>query len=518
MSKSKRNRQQPQAVRAAPLPRPDSREIAVAHVSDKYSEYPSNGLTPVRLAEIFREADAGDVMRQMELFEEMEEKDPHLFSQLQTRKNAVTGLDYEVIPFGDDPRDKEIADFIGEQLGTIESFEDVETDLLDAVGKGFAVSEIMWGYDEGHVVVQEIRSRQQKRFFWDSLDDTFKVRTQEHSEGLLLPRNKFIVHRYKARSGHPSRAGVLRVTAWMYLFKNYDLKDWVSFCEVFGMPLRLGKYTAAASEADQRALMEAIYSLGTDAAGIIPDSTMIEFIESNKTTSVEIYEKLARYCDEQISKAILGQTLSSDSGGGSYAQGKVHNEVRHDLTAADAKALATTIRRDIIKPLVEYNFGYDVDAPLFTFASEETEDLKDTVTIYQTLNAMGLPISTEHIYNKFNIPKPEKGEELLKAPVSGQMTLPYPDMEQKSLKDMPEQEQIDILTDEARKQTEQIFQKMMEPVLKMVDKYESLDALQMALKNADTLKEVYREMDSPDLEDIMHQAIYLSTLVGRSQQ
>ena len=59
---------------------------------------------------------------------------------------------------------------------------------------------------------------------------------------------------------------------------------------------------------------------------------------------------------------------------------------------------------------------------------------------------------------------------------------------------------------------------MMETVLKMVDKYESLDALQMALKNADTLKEVYREMDSPDLEDIMHQAIYLSTLVGRSQQ
>ena len=83
---------------------------------------------------------------------------------------------------------------------------------------------------------------------------------------------------------------------------------------------------------------------------------------------------------------------------------------------------------------------------------------------------------------------------------------------------MPEQKQIDILTDEARKQTEQIFQKMMEPVLKMVDKYESLDALQMALKNEDTLKEVYREMDSPDLEDIMHQAIYLSTLVGRSQQ
>lgn len=84
---------------------------------------PLGRLTPVRLAEIFKEADAGDVLRQAELFEEMEEKDPHLFSQLQTRKNAVTGLDYEVIPFdSDDPRDKEIAEFVEAQIGGIEGF------------------------------------------------------------------------------------------------------------------------------------------------------------------------------------------------------------------------------------------------------------------------------------------------------------------------------------------------------------------------------------------------------------
>ena len=145
------------------LRRPDMREVAVAQVSDKYSEYPSNGLTPVKLAEILREADAGDVLRQMELFEEMEEKDPHLFSQLQTRKNAVTGLDFEVIPFGDEPLDKEIADFIEEQLNGIESFEDVENDLLDAIGKGFAVSEILWGYDASFGTRWTIRSRCERR-------------------------------------------------------------------------------------------------------------------------------------------------------------------------------------------------------------------------------------------------------------------------------------------------------------------------------------------------------------------
>lgn len=124
-------------------------------------------------------------------------------------------------------------------------------DLLDAIGKGFAVSEIMWSYDEGHVVVGDIRSRHQKRFFWDTVDDSFKVRTQDAPEGILLPKNKFIVHKYKARSGHPSRAGVLRVVSWMYLFKNYTLKDWVAFCEVFGMPLRLGKYQPGAKRGGQ---------------------------------------------------------------------------------------------------------------------------------------------------------------------------------------------------------------------------------------------------------------------------
>lgn len=137
--------------------------------------------------------------------------------------------------------------------------------------------------------------------------------------------------------------------------------------------------------------MEAIISLGTDAAGIVPSSTMIEFIESQKTTSVEIYEKLARYCDEQISKAILGQTLTSDSGGGSYAQSKTHNEVRHDLTVADAKSLAVTIRRDIIRPLVEFNYGSEANIPFFGFDCHEVEDQKEVVEIYKTLACdMGL--------------------------------------------------------------------------------------------------------------------------------
>lgn len=505
------------------LGKPVRARVAAGDVNDKYSTYPSNGLTPKRLARIFRAADDGDVLEQMELFEEMEEKDPHLFSQLQTRKLAVTGLDWEVQPFSDEEPDKTVADFIDEQLKGIENLDDIFIDMLDAIGKGVSVMEIEWGTGtDGADIIENIEYVHPKKLVWNSRTDEMEICTREFPSGAALPENKFVVHKYKAKSGHTSRNGILRVVSWMYLFKNYDVKDWVAFCEVFGMPLRLGKYSAAASEDDKKALMEAVYSLGSDAAGIVPDSTLIEFIESQKTTSVEIYEKLARYCDEQISKAVLGQTLTSDSGGGSYAQSKTHDEVRHDLTAADAKALAVTIRRDIIRPLVEYNFGVNANIPFFTFDCQEADDQKETVEIYKTLVCdMGLKIPESHIYKKFNIPKPEDGEKVLEPKESPYMQ-PKPEDEllAHSLKQEAGagQEQIDAMAAEAVKWAEGAFREMMKPVLNIVDTADDLETLRETLKDDEAVKKLYGEMESPELEDVLHQAMYLSELIGRGMQ
>lgn len=143
--------------------RPVTARVAVGDVNDKFSDYPSNGLTPRRLARIFREADEGNVRAQMELFEEMEEKDTHLFSQMQTRKLAVTGLDWEVQPFSEDEIDKEIADFIDEQLKGIENFDEVLIDMLDAIGKGISIMELAWTVEDGRNVIEDIEYVHPKR-------------------------------------------------------------------------------------------------------------------------------------------------------------------------------------------------------------------------------------------------------------------------------------------------------------------------------------------------------------------
>ena len=520
MAKKSKKRFSPEMTKSG---RPIMAAVAIRDVNDKFSSYPSDGLTPVKLARIFKEADAGDPFRQMELFEEMESKDTHLFSQLQTRKLAVTGLDWEVQPFSQDETDQEIAAFVEEQLKELDGFSDNLMDILDAIGKGISFQEIEWEYRDGHVVVENIEYVHQKKFYYDTLTDALMLRTEAFPGGIPLPENKFIVHRYKARSGHPSRYGVLRVVAWMYLFKNYDLKDWVSFCEVYGMPLRLGTYDATASEKDKAALMDAIVRMGTDAAGIVPSGTDIKFIEANKQSSVDIYERLARFCDEQMSKAIVGQTLTSDSGG-SYAQSKTHNDVRQDLTEADCKAVMETVRRDLIRPLVEFNFGVQAHVPYFILNATDTDDLKETAEIVNTLAAAGLEIPKSWLYKKFNIPAPEDGEETIgpSPAVSGMAGTGQPGMFRglklkADGKEADGQQVLDRLEAAAVEQSSAFFRQMMSPVLELVEHCDSLEGLQEQLKDEEALRQLYNAMKVKDFDQLVEQVMYVSNMLGRMQ-
>ena len=276
----------------------------------------------------------------------------------------------------------------------IANLEEALLDLLDAIGKGFALSEIIWEVAAGRARVTELKWIPQKKVtFRESLSPRL-LTPKAPWQGEEPPPWKVIYHRYKARSGYASRAGVLRVVGWMYLLKNFALKDWAAFNEVFGMPLRLGKYEPTASPADREALVRAVRNLGADAAGVISKATEIEFVEAaSQGGKANPYQSMAEFCNREMSKAVLGQTLTTDTTGatGTYAAARVHGQVRRDLVEADAQALATTLREQLLRPLVGFNFGWDRPVPWFRFKYEEEEDLKTLSEVYRNLAALGVP-------------------------------------------------------------------------------------------------------------------------------
>jgi phage gp29-like protein len=500
--------------------RPETREVAVAAVRDRWSTYPSQGLTPQKLTTLFKQADGGDVYAQAELFEEMEEKDTHLFSQLQTRKNAVLGLEYAVTPYSDSAEDKKIAEFVGDVFSNLNDFDDHLLDALDAVGKGYSMSEIMWATDGNRAVIERLEwIHAKKAIFTDMAADSWQktyemprvVTEAEPFMGEIMPPFKMIYHRYKARSGYDTRAGVLRVCAWMYLFKNYSLKDWVAFMEVFGMPIRLGKYDAGAGQADKDALITAIGSLGSDAAGIISKNTEIEFVETTKGQSKENpFSVLANFCDAQISKAILGQTLTTQEGSsGSYSLGQVHDLVRHDLIKADCEALSKTLRFQAVRPLVGYNFGWDKPLPKFKFKFEPPEDLKALSEVYKNLSEINYPLTVEHVSERFKIPAPQKGETVL-APKTSPMALKHSRVVAKSGRFSPEQENIEGLVEASQKKATQALSGLTVPIRAMIATANSLEEIR------DRIIASYSDMNPSELEDLLARAMFAAELYGRA--
>jgi len=220
------------------------------------------------------------------------------------------------------------------------------------------------------------------------------------------------VHRAQSRSGIAPRAGILRPCAYMYLFKNYTLKDWVVFNERYAMPMRVGKFGPGTSEADRKVLKSAVFNLGTDAAAVISDSTVIELLEqTGKRASADVFQRLTEFCDRAVSKAVLGHTGSAEATPGRLGSENEAREVRQDLLEADAKALAKTITMQLIRPLVEFNFGPGTNLPSFRFKYEANVDLKALAETYATLvRDVGFPgIPEGHIRERFAIPSPEKG-------------------------------------------------------------------------------------------------------------
>ncbi|MFA7465637.1 MAG: DUF935 domain-containing protein, partial [Syntrophales bacterium] len=401
--------------------KPIMEEIAVSSIRDRYGSYPSHGLTPQRLATIFREADQGDIGRQAELFEEMEEKDLHLGGILQTRKLAVSGLNWDILPASDSSEDKKIAEAAIEMIEYVENFEDFLLDLLDAIGKAFSIQEMMWDISEGQAWIKSLEWVHQRRFTFASADKTLKTPKLLTDEAPiwgedLLP-NKFILHKYRARSGITPRGGLLRPSAYMYLFKNYDIKDWLIFNELFSVPMRVGKYKPGAGTDEKEALKRAVFNLGVDAAAVISDSTIIELVESKRSGNANVFSQLAEFCDRAMSKGVLGHTGSAESTSGKLGGEVAAENVRQDLVEADAKATMKTIKFQLLAPWVLFNYGPGKGVPIFKLHFEKEEDLEKAAKVYGFLvkdaNFEGIPES--HIHDRFGIPVPEKGERTLRA-------------------------------------------------------------------------------------------------------
>lgn len=376
------------------------------------------GLTPQKLATTLKEAESGSHIPYLTLAEDMEERELHYAAVLGTRKRAICGVEPVVEAAGEDARSVEIADAVDDLIGQ-PVFGSMIEHITDALGKGYAVSEIMWETSAKQWMPYDYRDRDPRFFNFDMITrrELRLLTLEEPMFGEPLLPFKFITHIPRLKSGIPIRGGLAKPAAWAFCFKSYSLKDWVAFCEVYGMPIRVGKYGPMASADDRRALLGAVRNIGSDAAAIIPATMQIEFVEAAKGASSSIvFEKLCEYLDKQMSKLVLGQTMTTDHGSsGGLAQARVHENVRHDILVADCKSVEITLNRDIVRPFIDLNYGPQKAYPKVKLPVPKPEDLTALTDSVVKLIPLGLRVREAELREKFGLSEPDEGDAILSA-------------------------------------------------------------------------------------------------------
>lgn len=379
-----------------------------------YSE--ASGLTPQRLASTMRAANMGLAREYLTLAIDMEERYLHYASQLQTRRLALESGSVSVsAPKGVKP---EAVDLV-ESLVADPAFADMCLALQDATGKGYSVVEPKWEYQQAALRPVVYKHRDPRFFRYDEVGlETLCMLEDSGLPGEPLAAPYFIRHEPFLRAGVPIRRGYARSAAWAFVLQTFALQDWAAFCEIYGIPFRLGKYHSSATPADKATLLRAVRSIANDAAAIIPEATQIEFHEVNGSRGEAVFGNFIDYLDRKVSLIILGQTMTSEvsKSGGSLAQAQVQENVRDDIARFDLKRTAATINRDLVRPFVAMNLGPQDVYPIVEMELPQAEDLAALASFLEKTIPLGLKVGQKFVRERADIPEPDEEDELLGAP------------------------------------------------------------------------------------------------------
>ncbi|MFZ7107899.1 DUF935 domain-containing protein [Avibacterium avium] len=495
-------------------------ESRLALLQRHYSEHPASGLSPMRAAQILQSAEQGDLIAQSDLAEEMEEKDAHLQSELGKRRSAVLTVDWQIQPPPNaNAQEQRDAEMLEEILRDAMWFDDCLFDATDAILKGFSCQEIEWEPNliGGLKLIRNVHWRD-PAWFMTPTNQRNSLRLRDGSiNGVELKPFGWIKHIAKAKTGYLSRIGLVRTLVFPFIFKNYSVRDFAEFLEIYGLPMRLGKYPEGATQSEKTTLLRAVMGIGHNAGGIIPRGMEIEFQNAAQGDSSS-FMAMVEWAEKSMSKAILGGTLTSQADGATStnALGNVHNDVRLELRNADLKRLQATLTRDLVYPLYALNCPSYNDArriPRLEFDIAESEDINSFAEGLNKLVDIGFKIPAQWAHEKLQVPIAAEGEAILERKTLPETTALL------SAQASPKQKMAvlsavrdpDDLLDELEPTPEQ-YQTIIDPMLKPVIEAMEQGGYEFAQERIATL---YAHLDDTQLEEMLTRAIFVSDLLGR---
>lgn len=318
-------------------------------------------LNPKVLRDAEEIAGSGDLRRPGELAG-MVMSDDRIGGVLSTRATAVLGFPPMTLNADRTPVSTAAALALDEDRHTIIYESELGLILRWGVLLGVGLGQVTWAELNGRLVPR-VSAWDPKYLRQDYLSGVWEVETLDGWEVVEPGGGRWILYTPYGYN-KPWERGLWRGLSRWYLLKRYALLDWARYSERHGSGTWIATHEGAMAStfADRKELANDLSSLGSTRAISLPDGVDLKLVESFANT-FETFTRQIQMADVAAAVATLGQNLTTQVEGGSFAAAVAHNEVRQDVAEFDEESLSMLLRRQLLPWWLAFNFPGETNLP-----------------------------------------------------------------------------------------------------------------------------------------------------------
>ena len=375
-----------------------------------------------------------------QLWDDMLARDTFLAGLWMKRWKAYLGLPRYILPHDETPRAKEMALFARLALSEVPGLHTNLVHQAQMLTHAWAADEMLWQLrDRGPIKGKwglDLVDRPMWRFAYKMLPVPVPGSAPAPGEpqqlepvlhvrrlgGSLVPAppGKFLIARAWSKDNPWGGLGLLHHTYWYSYASEHAWKYWAVLIEKWAQPTAVGRYPRSrdpgVNEASVQTLFQAIDQIQTEYSIVVPSDLVIDLLEAKRGGEVS-YKEFVGQANLAKALVMLGEadTSGAEQGQGSFARRRVSNEVRLETIRIDAHESDAHLTDNLLKPLIEVNFGPDAPAPYWWTEVDDAEDLKMRQERADALIAQGLPVPLDDYYRLNLVRMPRQGESILRS-------------------------------------------------------------------------------------------------------
>ncbi|MFA5264506.1 MAG: DUF935 family protein [Opitutaceae bacterium] len=395
-----------------PLPVKQESSLGVERIAQQIQSRfnPIRNLDPARLSQLLDNFQRGDLSEIAHLWDAIERRDFQCQAVIPKRKRATALLNYEILVEDDSPEaaaQKEALEYFYDNIDATDALDQDQhggftllvEQMMDAVGKKYAVHEILWQPqrvdNQDRLTAQLVRT---PLWFFEHRTGRLRFLKSDYDfDGVSLEEGGWLVT--------VSSSPLMEATSVAYVYKNLSLKDWLIFSERFGMPLPHGKTSAEQGTKQWTDFVDAIRNINIDWSLVSGEQTSIQFHDMSASGD-RPQKPLVEYMDRGIAILWRGgdlSTISADTTGATQ-----QTEERENIEAADALMINETLWNGIDKLVRRALFG--PDAPALAYVAIQPKlrtDSEREMKIWDFGVQHGVPLSKADFRKRFGLPSPK---------------------------------------------------------------------------------------------------------------